>query len=149
MRLWNVILLFICFNGAAIFIGQLVAADVLMLETKDAPYSMVSLQNVFDYRTIFSAQNIGTGMLAGGIGAIIMLVTRQGTYALYVILIFLIGTFIPIFSWIINGFGNIINIFLAGTGLETLGYIVTAVFYAFFFFQIAGILSQRGDFTEG
>jgi len=146
MKAWSVILFFLCFNAAGYIIGQLAALNVLSLAKSEMPYGVSDISSAFSLN-VFSANNIGFGLLGAGIGAIIGIITKQYVFATGIILVWLVGTFLNLTNWILNGFPTMLNILLAGTGLEFIAYVVESITLAIFFMFLAGILSQRPDLT--
>ena len=147
MKLWNIVLFFLCFNAAGYIIANLVALDVLMGDRTVTSDAMVDIKSRFDLGAKFNMQNIIGGILGiVAIGAIGMF-TGQGMMAVIGAIIWVIAMFIGIFDWITNGFGNMIAILLAGTGLEFMGVVVGTIVTVYFFFVLASMLSQRQDLT--
>ncbi len=140
MKLWTLLVFFISFNASGYIIANLVAGGVLVGNSVVMPYSMTDFTLKFDLFQTFSA------MAGIGLAGLFGLITRQGIYAITAALIWVVGIFLNVFTWLVNGFPLMLNILLAGTGMEFVAYIVETFMLAFFFFSLAGILSQR-DFT--
>jgi len=145
LKLWFLLVFFLSFNAAGYIIANLVGLGVLVGNSNVMPYTIEQVNSQFNLLT-FSVQNVTYGLVGAGIAGLIGLITRQGIFAITAALIWVVGVFLNVFNWILNGFPLMMNILLAGTGLEFVGYIVESVLLAFFFFSLAGILSQR-EFT--
>jgi hypothetical protein len=130
----------IAFNASGYIIATLTTGGVLVGNSVAMPYSMTDFTLQFDLFKTFSA------MAGIGLAGLFGLITRQGIYAVTAALIWVVGIFLNVFSWMVNGFPLMLNILLAGTGVEFVAYVVEVFVLAFFFFSLAGILSQR-DFT--
>jgi hypothetical protein len=141
MKLWTLLVFFISLNASGYVIANLVTAGVLVGNTAVMPYSMNDITVAFDPVKVFSA---AAGI---GIAGLFGLITRQGIYAITAALIWVVGIFLNVVSWMLWGFPLMLNVLLAGTGLEVIVPAVVGAFLpAFFFFSLAGILSQR-EFT--
>jgi apolipoprotein N-acyltransferase len=110
------------------------------------PYTLSDVNSQFSLFT-FSATNVTYGIIGAGIAGLIGLITKQGMFAIIAALIWVVGVFLNIFNWILNGFPLMLNILLAGTGLEFIAYVVESFVLVLFFFFLASILSQRQDMT--
>lgn len=141
MKLWTLLVFFISLNASGYIIANLVTAGVLVGNTSVMPYSMNDISVAFDPVKVFSA---AAGI---GIAGLFGLITRQGIYAITAALIWVVGIFLNVVSWMLWGFPLMLNVLLAGTGLEVIVPAIAGAFLpAFFFFSLAGILSQR-EFT--
>ena len=141
MKFWTLLVFFISLNASGYIIANLVASGVLVGNSAVMPYSMTDISVAFDPVKIFSA---AAGI---GIAGLFGLITRQGIYAITAALIWTVGIFLNVVSWMLWGFPLMLNVLLSGTGLEVIVPAVAGAFLpAFFFFSLAGILSQR-EFT--
>jgi hypothetical protein len=154
MRIWSLILFFLCFNASGYIIAQLVANNVFTnamilgnTNSTSGQTTITDIHNQFDIGVVFSASNIMYGLIGAGLAAVVGIIMRQGVFAIYVILIWIVGIFLGLFSWILNGFPKMLEIILAGTGLEWLSYVLSTFMLAFFFMFLASLLAQRGDLT--
>jgi hypothetical protein len=109
-------------------------------------YTSSQIQNQFSLG-VFTASNIAIASVAGGITGLIGIMFRQGIYAIYAVLVFILGIFLGIGNWVFYGVGSLANLLLAGTGLEPIAGILQVLTVAFFFFFLASILAQRPDLT--
>jgi hypothetical protein len=83
------------------------------------PFAYTSITNVADY---FSFERLGFAMLIGGTGAaavtIIGMLTRSGQYMLYALLIFGLGSFLPLISDFVLAAPNTIYAIIQATGIS-------------------------------
>lgn len=143
MKAWHLILFFICLNLSGYVIANLMADDIIASSDKmEMPYTIEEIQNQFSPFS-FSVTNIALGVLGAGIAGLIGLLLKQGTFAIYAVVIWLVGTFLNIASWVIFGFPKFMVFLLAGTGLDYLSYVFTTLLYLFFFWFLAETLAQR------
>lgn len=137
---------FLAFNAAGYIIANLVGLGVLTGNSGVMPYTLDQVNSQFSLFT-FSSQNVAYGIVGAGIAGLIGWLTKQGMFAVIAALIWVVGIFLNIFNWILNGFPVMLNILLAGTGLEFMAYVAESFVLVFFFFFLASILSQRQDLT--
>jgi len=143
MKFYTLLVFFISLNASGYIISNLVYYSVLPqgILLGQMPYSMTDISLTFDPVKVFSA---AAGI---GIAGLFGLITRQGIYAITAALIWVVGIFLNVVSWMLFGFPLMLNVILSGTGLEIIVPAIAGAFLpAFFFFSLAGILSQR-DFT--
>lgn len=139
---------FICLNCAGITVGYLYSQGVLAsTETQTMPYTTSDIENRFNVLSFFNVQNLLYGVIGGAIGGLFGLITRSGVFAVGAILIFVVVSLVPIIGWVLTGFGVMMNVFLAGTGLEFISYIFYSILSVFFFFFLFNVLGQRQDMT--
>jgi hypothetical protein len=155
MNAKSLIIMFIALNSAGIIVGMLITNDVLFIGHQNVmPYDPETVANQFNLLT-FSTANVVSGIIGGLVG-VIGLITRQGTFAIYAILIWIIGTFLGIFSWVFSGFGKMLDILIPAelnpTVVNILGVdigITSAIIWTFilitFYFALAGVAAQRTD----
>lgn len=155
MKAYNVIVFFLSLNFSGLIIAALVTQGILMGNASSMPYNTTDVSNQFSF-SIFnvSLENVAYGVLGAGLAGIIGLITKQGIFAIYAILIWLVGIFSGIAQWVLGGLGKMIDLLLVDTGLDTLlpapfsiGLIFNGFMLAFFFFWLASILSQRQEIT--
>lgn len=147
MKAWSFVLFFISFNIACGIVTALVALEVLPPITGQGPYTSDQISSMFSFNN-FTASNVATAVLAGGIVGLMGLIFRQGIFAIYAVLIFVLGLFLNVGQFIFYGVYSLANSLLLGTGLEvTIPAALQLVTLAFFFFFLASILSQRQDMT--
>lgn len=156
MNAKSLIIMFLALNSAGILVGLLISNNVLAIGSQsNMPYSAQDIAAEFSLLT-FSTANVVSGVVGGLVG-VIGLITRQGTFAIYAILIWIIGTFLGMFSWIFSGFGKMLDILIPAelnpTVVSILGVnigVTSAVIWTFilvtFYFALAGIATQRQDF---
>jgi hypothetical protein len=81
----------------------------------------LGITSITGFANYFSFERLGFAALIGGVGAaavmIIGVMTRQGTYALYAMLIFGLGAFIPLISDFILAAPNTIYAVVSATGI--------------------------------
>jgi hypothetical protein len=128
---------------AGFIIGQLIALDVLSMSKSEMPYTTTDIGFAFrlDQFSMLS------GLLGAGLGGVIAIITKQYMFATGIILIWILGCFIGVVNWVLNGFPAMLNILLAGTGLEFVSYVAETIMLVFFFMFLASLLSQRPDLT--
>ncbi len=155
MNAKSVVIMFLALNFAGIVVGLLISNDVLAIGYQGTmPYDPNTVANQFSLLT-FSTANVVTGVVGGLVG-VIGLITRQGTFAIYAILIWIIGTFLGLFSWVFSGFGKMLDLLIPAelnpTVVSILGVnigVTSAVIWTFilvtFYFALAGVASQRAD----
>jgi apolipoprotein N-acyltransferase len=146
MKIYTLILFFLAFNAAGYIIANLVGLGVLTGNSSVMPYTLDQVNSQFSLFT-FSTQNVAYGIVGAGIAGLVGWLTKQGMFAVIAALIWVVGVFLNIFNWILNGFPVMLNILLAGTGLEFMAYVAESFVLVFFFFFLASILSQRQDLT--
>jgi hypothetical protein len=146
LKIYTLILFFLAFNASGYIIANLVSLGVLTGNSDVMPYTLTDVNSQFSLFT-FSATNVTYGIIGAGIAGLIGLITKQGMFAIIAALIWVVGIFLNIFNWVLNGFPMMLNILLAGTGLEFMAYVVESFVLVLFFFFLASILSQRQDFT--
>jgi len=146
MKIYTLILFFLAFNAAGYIIANLVGLGVLTGNTSVMPYTLDQVNSQFSLFT-FSTQNVAYGIVGAGIAGLVGWLTKQGMFAVIAALIWVVGVFLNIFNWILNGFPVMLNILLTGTGLEFMAYVAESFVLVFFFFFLASILSQRQDLT--
>lgn len=82
------------------------------------PFAYTSIGSFANY---FSFERLGFSALIGGVGAasimVIGIITRQGTYALYSMLVFGFGAFIPLISDFVLAAPNTIYAIISATGI--------------------------------
>ncbi len=142
MNAKDVIWFFICLQAAGIVAAALVSADVLVMGVGNMPYDMANVQSQFSIATF-----LGVSAIGGGIAGVIALISRSGTYANYATLIWLVGIFGGVASWILTGFTNMFDVLLPvemNPGGLFSSIIYGGVLVVFFFF-LAGTISQRPD----
>jgi hypothetical protein len=127
---------------AGVIAAGLVSADVIVMGTDEMPYDMNNVN------TEFSLGNfIAVSGAIGGVAGLIALITRSGTYANYATLIWLVGVFGGVATWVLTGFTNMFEVLLPAEinpgGLFS-SVIYGGVLIGFFFF-LAGTISQRPD----
>lgn len=130
--------------------GALIDADVLVGDTSAMPFTSAEVASKFSLTAFnFSAESVIFGALFFGLGAIMALLTKQGIYAIYALLIGVVTAFSGLAQWILGGVGKMTDLLVLGTGLEVfhLGLIFNGFMLAFFFFWLAGILTQRQEMT--
>lgn len=122
------------------------------------PYVNYPLGNINDLTNFFSITPFdlmftGSGIVVIGLAGLLL---RQGTYAIYAILIWAIGTIIPLirnfFLAIPNTIGGLLNLVTASyADAATYVTVIVAVFSAIFvfagFWWLFGLATQRGDLT--
>lgn len=142
MRLYSILLFFICLNLSGYAISTLVTAEVLVANKEVMPYGSTEILSQFDIYT-FTAWGIGAG-IAGLIG----LITKQYVFAAGATLIWTLGIMFNVSNWILNGFPRMIGILIGGSPeLAPFSLLVQSIlttmltFYLFFF--LAEILSQK------
>jgi hypothetical protein len=155
VKAYSVILFFLCLNASGLITGALIDRGVLMGSASAMPYTSTDVSSRFSF-SIFniSLESIAFGAVGAGLAGIIGLITKQGIFAIYAILIWLVGIFSGVAQWVLGGFGQMIDLLLLGTGLDTLfpaplsiGLIFNGFMLSFFFFWLASILSQRQEIT--
>jgi hypothetical protein len=143
MRAWSLIIFFLSLNFAGIIISYLIGGDVIVgSDSVVMPYSTDQILSQFTLTT-FAISAVG-----GGIAGLIGLITKQYVFAAGAAVIWILGIFFTLGNWILNGFQLMLNILLAGTGLDFLGTILYAFFLVFFFFFLAGTISQNPNLTS-
>jgi len=150
LKAWSVILFFLCLNASGIIIGALVDQNVLMGDTSAMPFAASDVASKFSLTAFnFSSDSVIYGAVFFGLGAIMALFTKQGIYAVYGLVIGVVAAFSGLAQWILGGVGKMIELLVLGTGLEVfhLGLIFNGFMLAFFFFWLAGILTQRQEMT--
>jgi hypothetical protein len=146
MKIYTLVLFFLAFNAAGYIIANLVGLGVLTGNTSVMPYTLDQVNSQFSLFT-FSTQNVAYGIVGAGIAGLVGWLTKQGMFAVIAALIWVVGVFLNIFNWVLNGFPVMLNILLTGTGLEFMAYVAESFVLVFFFFFLASILSQRQDLT--
>jgi|SRR5690554_5119947 len=127
---------------AGVIASGLVSADVISMDVSNMPYDMEDINAEYNLGT-FAAVSV----VAGGIAGVIALISRSGTYANYATLIWLVGVFGGVASWVLTGFTNMFEVMLPpeiNPGGMFSSVIYGGVLVVFFFF-LAGTLSQRPD----
>jgi hypothetical protein len=110
--------------------------------------SMTSLGNYFQLTPFTALMGLGGAAAVTIVG----ILTRSGTYALYAVLIFGIGAFLPIVQYFILALPNTIGALVAASGLDSSIYnplivvlgVYVAIWGALFMF---GLLFQRDIHT--
>lgn len=143
MNAKTLIMFFLCLNCAGIIISALVSADVLTADQSVMPYTTDQIKEQLNLFT-FSASNIAYGLLGAGIAGLIGLITKSGTFAVSAAVIWILGIFLNLATWITNGFSVMIGILLP-SDLWYMSYIVEAFVLSTFFWFLAGTLTQRPD----
>ncbi len=140
MRLYSVLLFYVCLNLAGFAISTLVVGNVLAPNAVygEMPYGSTEILAQFNLATF-------TTIAAGaGIAGLIGLITKQYVFATGAALIWVLGCMFNVGQWLLNGFPRMIGILLNGTGIDVMiSTILTTIltFYLFFFF--AELLSQK------
>jgi hypothetical protein len=143
MKAWNLILFFVCLNLSGFVLANLMAANVLpMTDQIPMPYGLEDIQKTFNPFT-FSMNNILYGVVGAAIAGLIGLILRQGTFAIYAVIIWLVGCFLGITQWVILGFPLFLEFLLAGTQLSFMSFVISTLLFVFFFFFLAETLAQR------
>lgn len=138
MRMYSIILFFVCLNLAGYIINYLVAGDVLVANQEVMPYGSEGILAQFNLAT-FTAIAAGAG-IAGLIGVI----TKQYVFAAGAALIWTVGLMFNVGQWILNGFPRMIGILLNGTGLDVIvSTVCTTLLTLYLFFFLAETLSQK------
>lgn len=147
MKARSVVVFFICLNAAAYILGVLATSGVIsgfdQIGSDAIPYSQSSVNNQFSL-TNFSAASITAGLVGAGIIGLIGWITKQGVYAIYAALIWLIGMFLNIFSFVINGASALVGVLLP-SGLSFMSGIIYGGILIVFFYALAGTIGQRPD----
>jgi len=120
-------------------------AQVLPLIGTPSPYSNSQIADVFSLN-YFSASNLAIAVLGGGIVGLIGVIFKQGIFAIYAVLVFVLGLFLGVGNWILYGMGSLVTTLLGGTGFEWIGSMLSLFTTIVFFMFLASILSQRQDF---
>lgn len=128
---------------AGFIISSLISLEVLTGNQTVMPYNYQDIQNQFNLFT-FSASNIAYGLLGAGIAGLIGIITKQGTFAVSAAVIWILGIFLNIGTWITSGFSVMMGILLPPE-LSFMSYILCAVVTMTFFWFLAGTLTQRPD----
>jgi hypothetical protein len=148
--MWSLVLFFLALNVAGYIVSMLGSGSNPVIAgvggNGTSPYTPGQINSMFSLN-VFSATNVGEALLAGGIVALFGLMLRQGIFAIYAILIFVLGLFFNVAISVLTGFMSFMAWVFAGTGLEGLGIVFEGFFLAFFFFYLASILSQRQQET--
>jgi len=146
MRLMYNILLFAIFLNVACWLVQVFGLTGMNIPAQFNPLDVKAMFSIEVFASNFLW--VGIGAVAAGIGAFIF---RQNTYALYALVVFVIGIFFPIISKFIYAIPNLIDtvMFLypeynplsgvatgvfAGTNPYSLIFIAIGTFAGFFFF---------------
>lgn len=139
MKIYSVLLLFVCLNLAGWMISELVSANVLISNAEVMPYDSEGILAQFNLAT-FTALAAGAG-IAGLIG----LITKQYVFAAGAALIWTVGIMFNASNWILNGFPRMIGILLADTGGFDIivSTILTTLLTFYLFFFLAETLSQK------
>ncbi len=141
MRLYSVLLFFICLNVAGYLVNLLIANNVIgnpSVTQTTLPYSGS------DVATQFAITTFVMGAAGSGIAGLFALITKQYVYASGATLIWIVGLLINVVTWFTNGFPQLLGFLLGGTGLEGLVsaiFMPILTFYLFFF--LAETLSQK------
>jgi hypothetical protein len=130
--------------------GTLIDQNVLMGDTSAMPFTSTEIASKFSLTAFnMDADSVIFGALFFGLGTVMALITRQGTYAIYAVVGAVVVAFSGLAQWILGGVGKMTDLLVLGTGLEVfhLGLIFNGFMLAFFFFWLAGILTQRQEMT--
>ena len=153
MRAWTLIIFFIALNASGFIIGKLAdpSVGVLMpINNMTMPYN-ASTAITNSTTSPFQLSNWSVGKIIasiiGGVGIFALLITRNAMFAIIAALLWVLGCMMDVTSWVLTGFSTLMQVMLAGTGLEWLGDIIYGFLLVFFFFWLASILAQRQDMT--
>lgn len=137
MKVWSIVLFFVCLNLACALVSGLISAGVLGDAGSDflAPYSLDNIISQFSFSTILG---VGAGAIVGLIG--IML--KQYTFGVLAGAIWIVGSLTTIGTWVLSGLNVFLGLILAGTGLEFIAPIVYVGVLVMFF---GLILEQLGN----
>jgi hypothetical protein len=144
MRAKDVIIFFVCLQFAGIIAGVLASNDVIMMGTGNLAdgSDLAAIEQQFSLTSF-----IAVSSAIGGVTGLIALITRSGTYANYATLIWVVGLFGGVTTWILTGFTNIFDILLPAE-INPGGIFSTIInggVLVVFYFFLAGAISQRPD----
>lgn len=143
MNAKSLITFFVCLNVAGYIIASLINLDVLTANQEVMPYTATQIANQFNLFT-FSATNVAYGLLGAGIAGLIGLITKQGYFAVSAAVIWMLGVFLNIGTWLTSGFSVMMGILLPPE-LSFMSYVISTFVTFIFFWFLAGTLTQRPD----
>jgi len=144
LKAFTAVLFIICLNVAGLIAGNLMTQNILATgEVNDMPYTIEEIENMFNPFSNFSVYNILYGLIGAGIAGLLGLITRSGTFAIYAVILFIVGLFLNVFEWVLFGLPKFTSFLVAGTGLEWLTAVVTMFVCFIFFWFIVELLAQR------
>ncbi len=135
MKADNLVYFFLALNAAAYIIGVLASSGAIMPINSGgaAPYDQTSINNQFSL-TNFSSSAVTAGVVGAGIIGVIGWITKQNVYALFAMSIWLVGIFLNIFSFILQGLSALVTTLLpadvAFMGGVIYGFVLICFFYA-------------------
>lgn len=135
MKADSLVYFFLALNAAAYIIGVLAASGTIMPINSGgaAPYDQTAVNNQFSL-TNFSSSAVTAGVVGAGIIGVIGWITKQNVYALFAMSIWLVGIFLNIFSFILQGLSALVTTLLppdvAFMGGVIYGFVLICFFYA-------------------
>jgi hypothetical protein len=145
MRIWSIILFFVCLNLACIIVAALsVDPDGSGPENAVLPFGSQQFKEVYNINQI-ETQFALSAILGGGVGfgvGLIGIMLRQYTFGILAGPIWVVGILVGICAWVLGGLSIIIDLFLAGSGIEWLRPVIYVGIIVVFF---GLILEQLGN----
>lgn len=143
---YNLLLFTACLNFSAFLLPYFIALPYHTV----FPWNPTDINSMFDFSNLASLAGIGIVSTAIGI---VMLLMRQGTYALYALLIFAIGVLFKPINALVFAVPNLINALLPsspgytwiilGTTFNPIGAVVYAVYTFAIFMFLVELITQR------
>lgn len=145
MKARSVIVFFMSLNMAAYILGLLAASGTITgLDVLGAPtFTAQEITDKFNIVT-FSAQNIAIGVVGAGIVGLIGWITKQGVYAIYAAVIWLVGIFLNIFQFVLTGLSALVGILLPPE-VAFMGGVIYAFVMITFFYALSSMVGQRSE----
>ncbi len=145
MKAKSLVIFFICLNASAYIIGALAASGTLtgMDVIGAAPYDASEVEGQFSLLN-FSAESVVAGTVGFGIIGLIGWITKQGVYALYAAMIWLVGIFLNIFQFVLTGLSTLLGVLLP-TEIAFMGGVIYGGLIVVFFYALAGTIGSRPD----
>lgn len=135
MKADSLVYFFLALNAAAYIIGVLVSSGTIMPINSGgaSPYDQTAVNAQFSL-TNFSSSAVTAGVVGAGIIGVIGWITKQNVYALFAMSIWLVGIFLNIFSFILQGVSALVTTLLpadvAFMGGVIYGFVLICFFYA-------------------
>jgi hypothetical protein len=128
MKVWSIVLFFVCLQLACVAVTALSSQGVLPFGTQvfKEKYSIGMIESEFAL----------AGILGAGVGFGVSLVgflLKQYTFGFLAGAIWVLGILSGICTWVLVGLRGTMDLFLAGTGLEWISYIIYAGVLVMFF----------------
>ena len=154
MKAWTLIVFFIALNASGYMIAKLSDpnVDVLMqINAMNMPYNASTAMTASSSPFLllnFSIPSIVAAIVGGfGLLGLVAFYVKSTMWAIVAALLWVMSCFTGVISWFMTGFSTLLGAMLLGTGLEWIAAVFEGFMIAFFFFFLAGILSQR-EFTQ-